>query len=68
MDSDSEMEGSMASQFTAVERCVVDKILREVNDKMEWNESSGEYEDNGGIIISLEKEEKAALSRALRKI
>lgn len=54
--------------LTATESYVARKILSEAKRSFKWNEEYGEYQDDGSFLISLEKQELAALTRALRKI
>lgn len=55
-------------ELTAAERYVVRKILSEAKRSMHWSDEYGQYQDDGSFIISLEKQELPALTRALKKI
>lgn len=43
-------------------------ILEEAKRCLVWNSDQGNYEDDAGFIMTLEKDEMAALTRAIKKI
>ncbi len=56
------------TELTSNERYVVNMILEEAKRCLVWNSDQGNYEDDAGFIMTLEKDEMAALTRAIKKI
>jgi hypothetical protein len=54
--------------LTSEERYVVGIILVKVKSAMVWDATLLAYTDNEGIILNLDKNEMAALTRAIKKI
>lgn len=54
--------------LTSEERYVVGTILEKVKSAMVWDATLSAYTDNEGIILDLDKNEMAALTRAMKKI
>ena len=57
-----------ADLFSAEERYSLRLLINTVKDSMRWNAESEQYEDDGSFILTLDKEEMAAITRALKKI
>lgn len=56
------------TELTFSERMVVGMILREAQRCLVLNDESGEYEDDGSFIMTLDKEDMATLTRVVEKI
>ena len=54
--------------LTQQEVSVLVTVASVVNDAMVWQKDWEQYADEGDVCLSLDKEEKAALARALRKL
>lgn len=57
-----------ADFFTTEERYSLRLIINTAKDSMRWNAECEQYEDDGSFILVLDKEEMAAITRALKKI
>ncbi len=58
----------MDEKLTATERFVVTTILKEARRCLIYDSDRQEYVDDGSFLLLLDKEELAALARALKKI
>ena len=54
--------------LTQQEASVLATVADVVNEAMAWQKDWEKYSDEGNVCLSLEKEEKAALTRAIRKL
>ena len=54
--------------LTQQEASVLATVAGVVNEAMVWQKDWEQYADDGGVCLSLDKEEKAALTRAIRKL
>ncbi len=55
------------SELTHSEKRVVGTILKEAKRCLVLNDASGEYEDDGSFIMTLDKEDMEELTRAIDK-